>query len=345
MTPEERRRVEELCLAAIDCEVSEREAFLIEKCNGDVELLERVRRLLSHHDTASTFLNTSLGAVAASVITDGPLARSTTLGRYELVSLVGHGAMGEVYRAHDPILQRDVALKVLASALHAEPERLRRFEVEARAAAALNHPNIVSVFDVGLADRRPYVVTELLEGLSLAELITQGLNVDTLLEYAVQMADGLAAAHAKGIIHRDLKPENVFVTSQGRLKILDFGVAKFVATEVGNAQPSTQDGAPLGTVAYMAPEQARGEAVDDRSDLFSFGRLCTKWRQAAQRLAVPRQLSFLARFSTKSRSHWQTLTSASLKLSVASSCNSWQRTLTIDSVTPPRWRPHSASSR
>jgi Tol biopolymer transport system component len=188
--------------------------------------------------------------------------------------------MGEVYRARDPRLGRDVAIKVLPAAFSADPERLHRFEQEARAAAALNHPNILAVYDIGQHDGAPYIVSELLEGETLRERLSGGaLPVRKAVEYAVQIAHGLAAAHEKGITHRDLKPENVFVTSDGRVKILDFGLAKLTQAEPAGASlsalpttpPDTVPGVVLGTIGYMAPEQVRGQTADHRSDIFAFG--------------------------------------------------------------------------
>ena len=204
------------------------------------------------------------------------LSAGTQLGPYEVVDLLGAGAMGEVYKARDTRLRRTVAVKVLPAALSEDAERLRRFEQEARAAGALNHPNIVAVHDMGTADGSPYVVSELLEGETLRERLLAGpLPLRKVLDYATQMARGLAAAHERGIVHRDLKPENVFVTRDGSVKILDFGLAKLAAGyESGRSSPEealTRPGTVLGTVGYMSPEQVRGQATDHRSDIFSFG--------------------------------------------------------------------------
>jgi len=208
------------------------------------------------------------------------LALGARLGPYEVLAPVGVGGMGEVYKARDPRLGRDVAVKVLPAAFSADPERLHRFEQEARAAAALNHPNILAVYDLGQHDGAPYIVSELLEGETLRERLTSGaLPVRKAVEYAVQIAHGLAAAHEKGITHRDLKPENVFVTTDGRVKILDFGLAKLTQAEPGavalsalpTTPPNTLPGVVLGTIGYMAPEQVRGQTADHRSDIFAFG--------------------------------------------------------------------------
>jgi serine/threonine protein kinase len=206
------------------------------------------------------------------------LTSGTKLGPYEIVSPLGAGGMGEVYRSRDPRLKREVAIKVLPQAFSLDADRLRRFEQEALATAALNHPNILAVFDIGTIEGSPYVVSELLEGETLRERLSSGsIAVRKALDYALQIAHGLAAAHEKGIIHRDLKPENLFVTKDGRVKILDFGLAKLTQDEPGThtslptATHGTEAGVVMGTVGYMSPEQVRGTALDPRSDIFSFG--------------------------------------------------------------------------
>ncbi len=185
--------------------------------------------------------------------------------------------MGEVYRARDDRLKREIAIKVLPASFSTDPDRLRRFQKEAQAASALNHPNIMSVFDIGSHDGTPYIVTELLEGQTLRERLGPGsLAPRKAIQFAAQIAKGLAAAHAKGIVHRDLKPENVFVSRDDHVKILDFGLAKLTSEEGGGtnlptASAATEPGVVLGTLAYMSPEQVKGHAVDARSDIFSFG--------------------------------------------------------------------------
>jgi Tol biopolymer transport system component len=206
------------------------------------------------------------------------LRSGTRLGPYEIQSPLGAGGMGEVYRARDTRLGRDVAIKVLPEALAHDADRLRRFEQEARAIAALNHPNILGIHDIGTHDGAPFLVSEFLEGQTLrGKLISGPLPVRRAIDYALGIAEGLAAAHEKGIVHRDLKPENVFVTRDGRIKVLDFGLAKLVRpeenheTEVTLTNPETLPGMVMGTVGYMSPEQVRGEPIDPRSDIFSFG--------------------------------------------------------------------------
>jgi serine/threonine protein kinase len=208
----------------------------------------------------------------------------TTLSHYRIVSKLGAGGMGEVYRALDTRLDREVAIKVLPASFAQDSDRLSRFEVEAKATGALNHPNILTVHDIGTASAElggaPYIVSELLDGTELRQQLNEGaLTVRHSVEYAQQITAGLAAAHSKGIIHRDLKPENLFVTQDGRVKILDFGLAKLkpqkltggVDSEAPTKMPLTDPGVVMGTVGYMSPEQVRGEEVDHRSDIFSFG--------------------------------------------------------------------------
>src|SRR5579862_4394390 len=206
-----------------------------------------------------------------------PIAAGTKLGPYEIQSQIGAGGMGEVYRARDSRLGREVAIKILPESFATDPERLRRFEQESQAVAALNHPNILAIYDVGTRDGSPYLVSELLEGENLRAILEKGpIPQRKAIEYAVQIANGLAAAHDKGIVHRDLKPDNLFICRDGRVKILDFGLAKLAAKQ--DAAPDgptmtshTAAGVVMGTVSYMAPEQVRGESVDARTDMFSFG--------------------------------------------------------------------------
>src|SRR5438552_3735340 len=203
----------------------------------------------------------------------------TKLGRYEIRAKIGEGGMGEVYRARDTQLGRDVAVKVLPSTYSVDEHRLSRFEQEASAASALNHPNILIVHDIGSHEGSPYVVSELLEGETLRKRISGApLAQRRAIEYALKIANGLAAAHEKGIVHRDLKPDNIFITKDGRVKILDFGIAKLTQadatrsqTDIPTRRVDTGPGVVMGTVGYMSPEQVRGQAVDHRSDIFSFG--------------------------------------------------------------------------
>jgi eukaryotic-like serine/threonine-protein kinase len=208
------------------------------------------------------------------------MSPNTTIAQYTIVSKIGEGGMGEVYRARDTKLGRDVAIKVLPALLSENADRLNRFEQEAQAAGALNHPNILSIFHIGTHNGAPYIVSELLEGETLRERMAGGaLPQRKAIDYASQIVKGLAAAHEKGIVHRDIKPDNVFITDDGRAKILDFGLAKLTAavdgvgsqTEVPTRKVNTDPGTVMGTMGYMSPEQLKGQSVDHRSDIFSFG--------------------------------------------------------------------------
>ncbi|MCM2269353.1 MAG: serine/threonine protein kinase, partial [Thermoanaerobaculia bacterium] len=210
------------------------------------------------------------------------LAPATRLGPYEIVAPLGAGGMGEVYRAKDARLGREVAIKVLPAEVASDPERLRRFEQEARAVSALNHPHIVTLHELGQSEHGPYLVLEKIEGRSLRELLRTGaLPVKRVLTLGAQIAEGLAKAHSVGIVHRDLKPENVMASDDGFAKILDFGLAKLVFPEIDGASPhemttlvdKTASGMILGTLGYLSPEQAAGRPADFRSDQFALGAL------------------------------------------------------------------------
>ena len=273
MTPEQSRQVREVLGEALEQKTEDRPPFLDRACSSNPWLREEVERRLSSSDEArSSFLQS-----ATLQITLTPGAK---LGDYEVRGLLGSGGMGEVYRGRDPRLGREVAIKVLPAFLSHDPDRLRRFEQEARAVAALNHPNILAVFQMGTYEGAPYLVSELLEGSTLREHIVRGpLLVRKTIDWGVQIARGLAAAHEKGIVHRDLKPENVFVTKDGRVKILDFGLAKLtqplspLKSGGSVASDGTEPGVVMGTIGYMAPEQVRGQPADPRADIFAFGTL------------------------------------------------------------------------
>ena len=224
------------------------------------------------------------------------LAPGSRLGAYEIVAPVGAGGMGEVYRARDERLRREVALKVLPQSFATDPDRLARFEREAQAVAALSHPNILAIHDFGSDGTVTYAVMELLEGQTLRDAMGHGsLSRRKALDYARQIASALDAAHTRGIVHRDLKPENVFVTAGGHVKILDFGLASQRAAPADAdrtqtiAGSATQPGTVMGTPGYMSPEQIRGEALDHRSDIFSFG--CVLYEMLSGRRAFEGQTS------------------------------------------------------
>src|ERR1700684_711527 len=233
------------------------------------------------------------------------LAPGTKLGPYEIKSLVGAGGMGEVYRARDTRLSRDVALKILPESFARDTDRLRRFEQETQAVAALNHPNILAIYDVGHYNSAPFLVSELLEGESLRAVMNHAPVLQRkVVEYAVQIANGLASAHDKAIVHRDLKPENLFVCRDGRVKILDFGLAKLAGTAGIEPDGATMTGSHtaagvvLGTASYMAPEQVRGEAIDARTDTFAFGAVLFEMlsgKRAFQRDTPPETMTAILR--------------------------------------------------
>ena len=272
------QEVQQLFDCALQYPPDKRGEYLEQACGPNHELRREVESLLAAHEESDTFMAEPALAGLAEVLqsTTNSLNHGDMLGSYKVLELIGRGGMGEVYRARDTRLKRDVAIKAMPRAFAADGERLRRFEQEARAAAALNHPNILSVYDMGVRAGLPYMVSELLEGQNLRELLRQGpIPASNALHYAIQAARGLAAAHDAGIIHRDLKPDNLFICKDGRLKILDFGLAKLTRSNQldpeNEAAPETEAGRVFGTVGYMSPEQVRGQVADHRSDIFSFG--------------------------------------------------------------------------
>ncbi|HXM51436.1 MAG TPA: protein kinase [Pyrinomonadaceae bacterium] len=259
-----------------------------------------------------------------SLATDVTVPSGTKLGRYEIRSKLGEGGMGEVYLARDGKLNRNVAIKVLPAALSQDKDRLRRFEQEAQAAGALNHSNILAVYDVGMHDGSPYIVSELLEGEELREQFKDGpLSQRKALDYAQQITQGLAAAHERGITHRDLKPENLFITNDGRVKILDFGLAKLrpernesVSSEIATLKQITDPGTVMGTVGYMSPEQIRGAEADHRSDIFSFGAILYEMlagQRAFQRETTAETMTAILREEPPELSETNTKTSLPLE--------------------------------
>jgi hypothetical protein len=265
MQAERWKQIEALYQAALARPAERRAAFLAQACPDDAQLRAEVQSLLDQQ--ADSFLESApVSAVHA-------LTAGAKLGNFEIVELLGRGGMGEVWRARDARLKRDVAIKVLPVALARDPDRIARFEREARAASALNHPNIVAVHDIGCDNGIYWIASELVRGDTLRRAIEAGpLPAPKAVEIAVQIAAGLAAAHAAGLVHRDLKPDNIMIARGGQVKILDFGLAKQRRTsEESTATALTDEGVVMGTAGYMAPEQVRGEPADHRSDLFSFG--------------------------------------------------------------------------
>jgi serine/threonine protein kinase/Tol biopolymer transport system component len=287
MTPERMKKLQELFDAALDRAPAERAAFLAEACGNDQALRRAVESLLLHHEQANSFIESPPAVVAADLFADEPSESLTgqSIGRYKLLELLGAGGMGEVYLAQDTSLGRKVALKLLPARFTTEPDRLRRFEQEARTASALNHPNIVTIYEIGQVGETHFIATEYLDGVTLrAHLSATRVNAPEALEIAGQVASALAAAHARGIVHRDIKPENIMVLKdsyslhrENYVKLLDFGIAKLTeATSAKTEAPTkrliqTNQGVVLGTVSYMSPEQARAVEVDARTDLWSLG--------------------------------------------------------------------------
>jgi Tol biopolymer transport system component len=282
MRPERWQKIEQLFNAALDREANQRGAFLAEACKGDEKLRREVESLLAQEKPAERFLESGAAGAAAKVLAKaltgdgGKSMIGCQLGSYQILSLLGAGGMGEVYEARDTKLGRNVAIKVLPKDFTHDPERLARFQREARMLAVLNHPNIATIHGLEESGGVHYLVMELVPGETLAARISKGaLPVEEALRVAGQVAEALEAAHEKGVIHRDLKPANVKVTPEGRVKVLDFGLAKAFAGdgEVDLSQPPTlsQEGRILGTPAYMSPEQACGKPLDRRTDIWAFG--------------------------------------------------------------------------
>jgi eukaryotic-like serine/threonine-protein kinase len=281
MSTERFHRLEGLFAETLSQTPEARGAFLARACGGDAALGDEVLSLVTAAEHSGEFLLTpAFNVLARRIAHDGlSLHQSDRLGAYVIDQLLGSGGMGEVWRARDERLGRDVAIKVLLPYFSNDADRVRRFLQEARAASALNHSNVLTVYDVGEHGGAPYLVTECLEGEALrARLAVRRLTVDEAVDVGLQLGRGLAAAHARGIVHRDLKPENVFLARDGRVKILDFGLAKLhdpaaFVTETDETRGHTRHGAILGTVGYMAPEQSLGAEVDARADVFAVGAL------------------------------------------------------------------------
>jgi len=287
MTPERWQQVDRLLEQALEIEPHGRGAFLDDACQGDGALRREVESLLSAHGKAEGF--TEAGPMRTPEKRMGAEGRQLLTGRqvghYQILSRLGEGGMGIVYKARDTLLSRTVALKVLPPELVNDPERKRRFVQEAKAASSLNHPNIITVYDIVGDEGVDFIVMEYVPGQTLAEILAKRkLALDDALKYAIQIASALAAAHGAGVIHRDLKPGNIMVDGQDIVKVVDFGLAKLAARkvfgELSDAQSTqtntalgTEEGTILGTVSYMSPEQAEGKPVDGRSDIFSFGAL------------------------------------------------------------------------
>ena len=279
MTPERWQQVKEIFHLALKRAPGERSAFLENACGGDASLRKEVESLIASHEKDGSFIDSpAYEAAAAMLETEQQLKAGQMIGHYNILSTLGKGGMGEVYLAQDARLGRKIALKFLPNAFTQDQERLRRFEQEARAASSLNHPNILTIHEIGEVEGRRFIATEFVDGEMLRTRIASGpFNTAEVLNIAEQMASALAAAHAAGIVHRDIKPENIMLRQDALVKVLDFGLAKLTQPEeAGPEDPTralikTSAGVVMGTTAYMSPEQARGQAVDARSDIWSLG--------------------------------------------------------------------------
>src|SRR5678815_440022 len=271
------QRVKEIFEGALERQGDERAAFLDRACDGDAEVREEVESLLRSYEVAGSFMESP--AVAHADL-EQKLTPGQRVKHYQIVNLIGEGGMGEVYLATDTILGRRVALKVLPTFVSKDPERLRRFTQEARAASRLSHPNVCVVHEIGETDDgRPFIAMEYVEGMTLRQRMrSQAMKLGDVLDIAIQVAEGLIAAHEAGIVHRDIKPENIIIRPEGYVKILDFGLAKLTerhksatTTTMPTLLFHSTPGVVIGTAAYMSPEQARGVAVDERTDIWGLG--------------------------------------------------------------------------
>src|SRR5258707_11702822 len=278
MTPERWQQVEEVLQAALECAPGERAAFLEQSCAGDPQLQAEASSLVFAHDAAVDFIEEPAMAQDARVILGDHRVRNLgrEIGPYKIIDELGSGGMGEVYLAQGSRLDRQVALKVLPACFVSDDSRLRRFQREARAASALNHPSILTIHEVGEVDGIHFIAAEFIDGQTFRELIAGGdLSIPEVLDLVRQVAAALTAAHAAGIVHRDIKPENIMRRGDGIVKVLDFGIVKLLEQTKPEmpmyTRSQTETGAVLGTVGYMSPEQARGLEIDQRTDIWSLG--------------------------------------------------------------------------
>src|SRR5213594_10431 len=282
MKAERWKQVNDLFQSAVECAPGERAAFLDEACHGDKSLRRELGSLLTSYERSENFIELPAFEVAPELVTNeraGALV-GKLVGHYRIESLIGVGGMGEVYLARDERLGRKAALKLLPDSLTTDETQLSRFKNEARSASALNHPNILTVYEIGAERNRQFIATEFIEGITLRASIARGkINPHAALEIAVQVASALAAAHEAGVVHRDIKPENIMLRPDGYVKVLDFGIAKLTEQRLAShdhtvettAPLQTRPGLVLGTAHYMSPEQARGAPVDKGTDIWSLG--------------------------------------------------------------------------
>ena len=280
MNPELWKQVDALLEQALELPPEKRERFVTECCNGNEELRAEVISLVRAQSQASGFMERSAMKVAAQVLAEDPNLKTNPslvgqeIGTYRIESLLGAGGMGEVYLARETKLNRAVALKILPTQFVADAERVSRFEREARALSALNHPNLITIYEVGELNGTHFIAMEFVEGRTLRTLMDGHLKLRDILSIVSQVAEALAAAHQSGIIHRDIKPDNIMMRNDGYVKVLDFGLAKLAETQLPGDNPElahTQAGATMGTLAYMSPEQVTGETSDHRTDIWSLG--------------------------------------------------------------------------
>src|SRR5436309_2529536 len=283
MTPARLQTIEEIYRAALDQEPDQISAFLDTACEGDEVLRRKVEALLASRQRAGSFIETSAVGLATRIIQNGQadLLVGRTIGHYKLSERIGTGGMGEVYLATDITAGRKAALKLLPVRFTGDAERLKRFQQEAHALVGLNHPNILTVYEIGQHHSTHYIASELIEGETLRQRLERGrIEVGEAVDVAIQVASALAASHETGIVHRDIKPENIMLRPDGYVKVLDFGIAKLAESAFAKAAADgarsmtladTSLGSILGTVRYMSPEQARGAPVDNRTDVWSLG--------------------------------------------------------------------------
>src|SRR6266853_1743163 len=282
MTPARLQTIEEIFHAALDCKPDQINAFLDAACEGNDLLRRKVEALLASHQRAGGFIETSAVGITTRIIENGQadLLVDRTIGHYKISKRIGTGGMGDVYLATDVTAGRKAALKLLPLRFTGDAERLKRFQQEAHAVVALNHPNILTVYEIGEDHSIHYIASELIEGETLRQRLEHGpMQLSEAVDVAIQVASALVAAHETGIVHRDIKPENIMLRSDGYVKVLDFGIAKLAEQELPDTMPrdealllvETNLGAVLGTVRYMSPEQACGAQVDKTTDIWSLG--------------------------------------------------------------------------